>query len=138
MKTRNWTKLTRQGLRREPGQMRFTLNKEAVLSINHAAFLALRSPAALEMFYDEAEGLIGLVPTGFDAQDGCAIRNDGRGHGKYVTMKRFCTRFGITPDRTLFFRTPTFDPDGTLVLNYRQALNANSGVSELGNCGVHE
>ncbi|MEP6945696.1 MAG: hypothetical protein ABJA02_07245, partial [Acidobacteriota bacterium] len=93
--------------------------------------VALQRPAAVEIFYDECEGLIGLVPAHIEAPDACAVRDRAKGGAKWISMKRFCTRFNLKTDRTIFFRNPAFDPDGTLVLNYRQATALQMPTTEI-------
>ena len=130
MKDRKWIKFKRNTPRPQRGQMRFTLLKHSVMWLNQPAFTALRNPAAVELLYDEAEGLIGLVAGDIDAPDTCPVRPQTGANGYWITMRSFCTKFGLKPGRTISFKNPTFDPDGTLVLNYRKALPRHTPIPE--------
>lgn len=123
MTTPNWTPMIRTIPTYDRGQIRFSLNTMGILTLNQAAFHALRSPAAVEMFYDEANGLIGVAPADPGSPNAHPVRNRSAGNQRTVTLMHFCTRFNIPrPKRTITFPTPTFDPNGVMILKYRAAL----------------
>ena len=123
MITPNWTPLKRTIPVYDTAKPRFSMNTMGILAFNVAAYNALRSPAAVEMFYDESNGLIGITAADPDAPNALPVRKRSAGHQRTVTLMHFCTRFNIPrPKSTLTFPAPTFAPDGVLVLNYRAAL----------------
>ncbi|MEP6946150.1 MAG: hypothetical protein ABJA02_09560 [Acidobacteriota bacterium] len=132
MTTIEWTPLTRTIPIYDRKTMRFSLNTNGILTLNQTAFHALRSPAAVAMFYSEEAGMIGIAPADPGSPNAHPVRKRSAGYQRTVTLMHFCTRFGIpTPTRTLYFPNPTFDPNGVLILNYRDAVEASLEVTKL-------
>jgi hypothetical protein len=130
MTNRNWKPFISKRAKCDPSEMRLSLSADAELAMSLAAFHALRSPAAIKLFYDEPAGLIGIVPAEPDTPNTVRVRKRQRGTQRIATLGEFCTSFGIPrPKTTIRFPKPAFDPDGTLVLNYRRAVEDGAASS---------
>ena len=122
MTTRNWKPLTNVQTKYDPNELRLSLQRNGELAMSLAAFHALRSPAAIAMFYDETAGLIGIKPADPGSSSAIPLRKRERGQQRKASVRQFLTTFGLPkPASVIRFPKPTFDPDGTLVLNYREA-----------------
>ena len=125
MTNRNWKPFIRTRQNYSPDELRLSLRPDGRIAISRAAFHAMRSPAAVAMFYDAAAGLIGMTPVEPTSPNALPVRKNSQGQQRHVTVEHFCTTFGLAiPKRSTAFPNPTFDPDGTLVLNYRAAVEA--------------
>lgn len=125
MTIRKWTPLTRTRPIYDPDRIRITMNTDAKLLLNKSAFHALRSPSAVSLFMEEEAGLIGVAAVEPGTPNSLPVRKRPHCNQRAVSMRHFCTRFGLQiPKRGIHFDKPTFDPDGTLILDYRQAVDA--------------
>jgi len=123
MTTRDWKPYTVRRQKIDPNEISVTLSRDAELAMSLAAYNALRCPASIALFYDESDGLIGVVATDSRSQNAIALRNRNKGKQRKASLGHFLTTFGIPrPENTITFPKPTLDPDGTLVLNYREAM----------------
>ena len=124
MSSRNWKPFVTKRHKFDPDEIRVKLGSDGDLAISLGAFNALRSPAAIALFYDPTDGLIGVAPADSSAPNAVPVRKrGGRAQLRRAGIREFLTSFGIPrPAMTIAFRKPTFDPDGTLVLNYREAM----------------
>ncbi|MEP6945549.1 MAG: hypothetical protein ABJA02_06485 [Acidobacteriota bacterium] len=139
MNDRNWTPLTRTRPTYDKDQIRISMSASGMLFINQVAFHALRSPAAVAAYMDEAAGLIGIATVGPATLNALRVRKISKGNQRSISLMHFCTRFGLAkPKHGIHFPNPTFDPDGTLVLDYRAAVEASCAAAELRSCGVRE
>ena len=127
MTIRNWTPLTRTTPTYDKDQMRITIAARARLLLNETAFNALRRPEAVAVFYDQPAELIGVVPVPIGTPNSLRVRRLRPGRTRAVSLLHFFSRFGLKkPDGSIVIPNPTFDPDGTMVLNYRKALGETS------------
>ena len=68
-------------------------------------------------------GLIGIAAADSGSERAVALRSRKGGGQRKASLLHFFSTFGIRrPKSTIRFEDPTFDPDGTLVLDYRRAL----------------
>jgi hypothetical protein len=124
MTNRNWTPLIRTVANFDGEQMRISMNPAGALFLNRVAFHAMRSPEAVLLSFDETTSFIGVTPTEPGMPNALRVRKRTHGNQRAVSLVHFMTRFRLRkPKRMLHFANPTFDPDGTLVLDYRKAVN---------------
>jgi hypothetical protein len=111
--------------------VRVTLNSRGVILLNKAAYECMGSPGAVELMFDEEEGVIGLKPKDLRHQNAFPLK------GKWVDKKKyqyriihaspFCKHFDIQPKSTILFTQPDMDDDGTLLLSLDTAVNVGRG-----------
>lgn len=81
-----------RGRREDP---MFTLQASGLLSLNHAAFMALGEPVAVALLYDPGEGVVGVRKVGKDHQNAYPVRKQGRSMTYLVSAQGFVAHHEI-------------------------------------------
>ncbi len=98
-----------------------TLQKKGILSINKAAYLALGSPAAVELLYDRDEQVIGLRPVEPTVEHAYPIRNAGDENANaFMLSGTAFTHYYEIPTPTSM-RYPAAITDGMLCIDLKCA-----------------
>jgi hypothetical protein len=80
------------------GEPTVSIQRRGIISMNHAAFVALGEPEAVELLYDRAKHLVGLRAVEPDAETANPVRSDGSSSGHVVTAMKFTKHYGIPTD----------------------------------------
>ena len=111
--------------------VRVTLNSRGVMLLNKAAYECMGSPGAVELLFDEEEGVIGLKPKDLRHQNAFPLKSKWVDKKKYqyrlISASPFCKHFDIKPKGTILFTQPDMDNDGTLLLALESAVNVGRG-----------
>jgi hypothetical protein len=73
----------------------FTLQASGLLSLNHAAFIALGEPSTVALLYDAGEGVVGLRKVEKDHQSAYPVRKQGRSMTYLVSAQGFVAHHEI-------------------------------------------
>lgn len=101
--------------------MRVSLNKRGAISFNHAAFVALGEPKAVELLYDKETNAIGMRASKEDVRHAYPVRAQGKSKSYIIGAVAFTQHYDVKPENTI-----TFDPlieDGIMVLEFSKAVN---------------
>ena len=105
-----------QGGRREE-KARVTLGPNKTIGMNEHAYLAIGSPAAVELMFDTGRNMIGLRPCDPEKKNAFLVRSRLRGKHYQISSGAFLNHFDIKPTRTMLFERVDIEPDGTLALD---------------------
>ena len=129
--SRKWTTYHGGPNQGERIRIRVTLNSRGVILLNKAAYECIGSPGAVELLFDEDEGVIGLKPKDLRHQNAFPLKYKGTSSKKYqyriISASPFCKHFDIKPKSTILFTQPDMDNDGTLLLALDTAVNVGRG-----------
>jgi hypothetical protein len=73
----------------------FTLQASGLLSLNHAAFMALGEPVTVALLYDAGEGVVGVRKVEKDHQSAYPVRKQGRSMTYLVSAQGFVAHHEI-------------------------------------------
>lgn len=111
--------------------LRITLSSRGVMLFNNRAYQAMGSPGAVELMFDEENGVIGLRPRDIRFQNAFPMKNEAKDAKKYqyrrINAASFCKHFDIKPKSTILFTQPDMDDNGTLLLDLGTAVNVGRG-----------
>jgi hypothetical protein len=101
--------------------MRVSLNKRGAISFNHAAFVGMGEPKAVELLYDKETKAIGVRASTEEARHAYPVRSQGNSKSYLIGAVAFTQYYDIKPESTI-----AFDPlveDGVMVLEFSKAVN---------------
>jgi hypothetical protein len=98
-------------------RVRVTLNSRGVLLMNGKAFEAMKSPAAVTLFFDEVNKIIALKPAQSERKNAFAVKAKDKWANRTVHTRPFCKHLNITVERTILFNEVDIDNQGVMNLD---------------------
>ena len=110
---------------------RVTLNKAGLINLNRYAFRELGEPAAVKLYFDGNNRVIGLKPADIRHSNSFPIRpKDARYRNRVILASPFCRHFGILVTGTVLFTEIEVDTRTNLMrLDLRTAVKVTRGSS---------
>lgn len=72
-----------------------TIQKDALISFNRAAYEALGEPEAVELLYDRTDKIIGMRPTNKHSKHAYTVRKQGSSSSYLVSGRAFISHYRI-------------------------------------------
>src|SRR5687768_17692635 len=98
---KHWTEFEGSPNRTDRERARVTLNKKGVMLLNRVAFDALGMPAAVKMFFDEQNKIIGLKPEDIRRPNAFPVKQKDKWYNRTIHVSTFCKHFSIRVERTV-------------------------------------
>ncbi len=74
----------------------FTVHKNwRVVSLNHAAYLSMDQPEAVELLFDESEKVLGVRKVATSDPDAFLVRKQGNARNYVIAAQAFAHHFGL-------------------------------------------
>ena len=114
---KHWTKFPGRphGRFRRDG-VRVTIGPKGVIYMNSKAWKLLGQPRAVEMMFDKARAVIGLIPADPDLPEAFPVKDKNGTSSKQIFASAFCMHFLIKLARTGQFNEIEVDDDGVMTL----------------------
>lgn len=106
---------------------RVTLNKKGILLLNKVAFRALDEPAAVKLFFDGNNQVIGIKAADIRHSNSFAVRQKDKWHNRIVCASPFCKHFQIHVETTILFNDVDIDSKGLMKLDLRKSITIGRG-----------
>ena len=121
MMTRNWTVFKGKANVLDKGEIYASINERNALLINNMAFRALKAPEAVELYFDRANGVIGLHGVSKDAENAFPVKAKLKSH-YVISITPFCRHFNIKVAGTMRFPKAELDENGVLILELSKTM----------------
>jgi hypothetical protein len=92
-----------------PDEPTVTVQRDGLLTLNHAAYVQLGAPQAVELLYARRERLLGHRAAAASTPDANRVRRPSVGPGFLVSGRAFTTQYGIPTDIARRYRAAMID-----------------------------
>ena len=106
---------------------RITLSPRRFFALNAWAHRCIGYPDAVELYFDDHERVIGMMPCDPLKRNAFRIRKEKGKEYHVIYAGAFCQHFSISTKRTVLFDEPDLTNDGMLVLDMKKAINVGRG-----------